>query len=45
MDGSFLNRLIAVELPRYRALTSVQIGNGQLTSFWHDKWLLGTTLS
>ena len=45
MDDSFLCRLINAELHRYRSLTSVRIGDGQLTSFWHDKWILGTTLA
>ena len=45
MDDSFLRRLILAELSRYRSLTTVQIGNGQLTSFWHDRWILGTTLA
>ena len=45
MDDSFLCRLILAELPRYRSLTSVQIGNGQHTSFWRDKWILSTTLA
>ena len=44
MDDS-LHRLILAELSRYRSLTTVQIGNGQLTSFWHDRWILGTTLA
>ena len=45
MDDSFLCRLINAELHRYRSLTSVRIGDGQLISFWHDKWILGTTLA
>lgn len=32
-------------LPRYRSLTKVLVGDGQLTSFWHDKWLLSTPLA
>ena len=45
MDDSFLCRLVHAELQRYRSLTKVTIGDGQLTSFWHDKWILGTTLA
>ena len=44
-DLSYLSKLIASELPRYRALTSVRVGNGRHTSFWHDKWLLNTTIA
>jgi len=44
-DLSYLSKLIASELPRYRALTSVRVGNGRHTSFWHDKWLLNNTIA
>lgn len=27
------------------ALTEVRLGNGKITSFWHDRWLLGTSLA
>ncbi|CAO2039804.1 unnamed protein product [Urochloa humidicola] len=43
--NSFLGRIVDTELPRYRSLTAVQIGNGRHTSFWHDRWLLSTTLA
>jgi hypothetical protein len=33
------------EFPRYRSLTTVQIGDGESASFWHDHWLLDTTLA
>jgi hypothetical protein len=44
-DESFLQRLIAQELPRYRSLTRVRIGDGARTSFWHDKWMFCTSLA
>lgn len=33
------------ELPKYRAITRVTIGDGETTAFWHDRWLLNTTLA
>ena len=44
-DDSFLRTLVLAELPRYRSLTMVSVGNGQHTSFWQDKWIFGTTLA
>jgi hypothetical protein len=44
-DGSFLARLIQEKLPRYRALTSVIIGDGKTTVFWLNRWILNTTLA
>ena len=44
-DNSFLARIVQEELPRYRALTRVSLGDGKLTSFWSDRWLLGSTLA
>lgn len=36
---SFLARLIYDELPRYRSITSVQLGRGDTTAFWLDHWV------
>ncbi|CAN6253863.1 unnamed protein product [Urochloa humidicola] len=36
--NSYLARLIHDELPRYRSITSVLIGDGKTTSFWMDHW-------
>ena len=38
-SDSYLAKLVSAELPRYRALTKVQVGDGAHASFWHDKWL------
>lgn len=42
---SFLARLIHEELPRYRALTVVAVGDGRTTAFWLDQWLFDDTLA
>ena len=42
---SYLDTLVADELPRYRSVTADQIGDGARTSFWHDHRLLDTTLA
>ena len=44
-DLSYLAKLLSKELPLYRQLTSVQVGNGLHTSFWHHKWLLSVPLA
>ena len=44
MPDSYLSRLVQEELPRYRSLTTVLLGDGASTSFWHDLWLLNTTV-
>ena len=41
----YLAKLITSELPRYRSLTKVQVGDSAHASFWHDRWLLDTTLA
>jgi len=45
MPDSYLSRLVQEELPRYRSLTTVLLGDGASTSFWHDHWLLNTTVA
>ncbi|KAF8680649.1 hypothetical protein HU200_045679 [Digitaria exilis] len=42
---TYLARIVCEELPRYRELTSVRVGNGETTSFWHNRWLLDTCLA
>jgi len=42
---SYLAKLVLTELPRYRSLTKVQLGDGTSVSFWHDKWLTDTTIA
>ena len=42
---SYLSKLVLAELPRYRSVTKVLIGDGVRVSFWHDKWLLDTPLA
>nr|CAB3449123.1 unnamed protein product [Digitaria exilis] len=42
---SYISRVVREELPRYRAITKCTVGNGITTSFWHDSWLLETTLA
>lgn len=42
---SFIARLVLEELPRYRRLTRVLVGNGEMTSFWHDCWMFNTPLA
>jgi hypothetical protein len=42
---SYLAKLVLEELPRYRALKKVRIGDGAHVSFWHDRWLLDTSLA
>ncbi|KAF8783842.1 hypothetical protein HU200_000282 [Digitaria exilis] len=44
-DNSFIANLIHVELERYRSITHIRVGNGESTSFWHDHWLLNTSLA
>lgn len=41
---SYLGKLIHGELQRYRSLTTVQVGDGAQTSFWHNRWLLNDPL-
>ena len=36
-----LQRLV----PLYRSITTVTVGNGERTSFWHDSWLPGGALA
>ena len=42
---SYLAKLVHAELPRYRSLMKVQVGNGTRVSFWHDRWLLDAPLA
>jgi len=42
---SYLERLICAKLPRYQSITTVRVGNGEMTSFWHDHWLLSDDLA
>lgn len=42
---SYIARLVLEELPRFRALTLVKVGDGEHTSFWHDRWLLNSTFA
>lgn len=42
---SYIGRIIQEELPLYRALTIVVVGDGRTTSFWSDRWMLNTTLA
>ncbi|RLN09471.1 putative ribonuclease H protein [Panicum miliaceum] len=44
-EDTFLHRLLREELGRYRTITHVLVGNGKTTSFWHDRWMLNTTLA
>lgn len=37
---SYIAKLVKSELPRYRSLTKVRLGNGAHASFWHDRWLM-----
>ena len=32
-------------VPLYRSITTVAVGNGERTSFWHDSWLPGGVLA
>ena len=43
--ASYLGRIISEELDRFRACTSVTLGDGATTSFWFDRWLHETPLS
>jgi len=43
--GSYLCSIVKEELPRYRGLTSVLLGDGARTSFWFDNWILNSPLS
>jgi len=43
--SSYLSALVREELPRYRSLTTVLLGDGNHTSFWHDRWILNTSLA
>ena len=45
VSDSYLGRLVRSELPRFRSITVVKVGDGSQTSFWHDCWLLGGTLA
>jgi hypothetical protein len=36
--------MLREELPRYRSITTVTLGDDANTSFWQDKWLLDTTI-
>ena len=45
IPGSYLTMLVKEELPRYRSLTTVLLGDGSHTSFWHDHWIFNTTLA
>lgn len=42
---SYMARIVHEKLPIYRALTTFRLGDGKSTSFWHDKWILNTTLA
>ena len=44
-SGSYLASLVNDELQRYRSVTSVMIGDGKHTSFWHDRWLTESSLA
>ena len=44
-SGSYLASLVNDELQRYRSVTSVMIGDGKHTSFWHDCWLTESSLA
>lgn len=43
--GSYLCSILKEEIPRYRSITSVSLGDGASTSFWYDHWMLNSTLS
>ena len=43
--GSYLCSIVKEELPQYRGLTSVLLGDGARTSFWFDNWILNSPLS
>lgn len=43
--SSFLGRIVHEELPRLRALSSMEVGDGSATSFWFDEWLGDCTLA
>ena len=43
-SGLLLCSIMKEELPRYRSLTAVSVGDGATTSSWFDHWLLNTTL-
>jgi hypothetical protein len=38
-------RIVQTKLPRFRSLTAVRLGDGRHISFWHDKWMLNSTLA
>lgn len=42
---SYIAKLVLEELPQFRQLSRVQIGDGGMTSFWHDKWLFHNSLA
>lgn len=44
-DDSFIARILREELPRYRSIMKLTLGNGMTTSFWQDVWLLDATLA
>ena len=44
-QDTYLCSLLSSELSRYRSITTVTVGNGELTSFWHDRWLLNSPLA
>jgi len=43
-SDSYLAKLVLAVLPLYRTLTKVTLGDGASVSFWHDRWLLDSTL-
>jgi len=44
-DDTYLHHLIKDEIPRCRKLTNVQVGDGRLTSSWHDSWIFNMPLA
>jgi hypothetical protein len=36
---------VQTELSCFRHLTAIRVGNGESTSFWHDRWLLNSPLT
>ena len=44
-QDTYLQSLLSAQLPRYRSITTVTVGDRKLTSFWHDSWLLNSTLA
>lgn len=44
-SDSYIANIVQAELRHFRDLTSVRLGDGRHTSFWHDWWLLNTTLA